>query len=129
MIFVAAIKTTQNTSKLAPLVTELPIVAGRITELMIWFPPGVNALAHIKILWGLVQIFPSNEQGDFAGGDTMVLWPEDIDITTEPLQLTCITWNDDDTYPHTITVHVVVTPSTPSSSISDVIAAVNQPGG
>lgn len=128
MIFVAAVTTPQNTAKLNPVITTLPIVAGKITQTFIFFPPGVNALAHIKILWGLYQLFPSNEQGDFAGGDVLLNWPEDIDITTEPLQLTIVTWNDDDTYPHTITVHVVMTPALPSSNVSDVIAAL-QPTG
>lgn len=127
MIFVEAVTTPQNTSKLTPKITQLPIVAGKITQIFLFFPPGVNALAHIKILWGLYQLFPSNEQGDFAGGDVLLNWPEDIDITTEPLQLTIVTWNDDDTYPHTITVHVVMTPSLPSSNVSDVIAALQQP--
>lgn len=126
MIFVSAITTQPLTAKAAPKITQIPIVAGKVTQLMVFFPPGVNGLAHIKLLWGLYQIFPSNEQGDFAGGDVLIVWPEDIDIQTEPLQLTAVTWNDDDTYPHTITVHVVMTPSAPSTSIGDVLAQLGQ---
>lgn len=131
MIFVSAIKTTHLTTKQNPLVTNIPIVQGKITQLLVFFPPGVNALAHIKILYGLQQIFPGNEQGDFAGGAVLISWAEDVDITHDPSQLTAVTWNDDDTYDHTITVHVVMTVSAPSANVADVLATVRaaQQGG
>lgn len=127
MIFVAHPITPQNTLSSAPIITTLPIVAGKITRVQIFFPPGVNALAHLKLLWGLYQIFPSNEQGDFAGGDVLLEWDEDIDILVEPLQLTIVTWNEDDTYPHTITVQVVMSPASGGTNASDVIAQLLAP--
>lgn len=129
MIFTAAISTPANTSKDAPVTTAIQIVFGTITNVKVFFPPGVNALAHIKLLYGLVQIFPSNEQADFAGGDVMFDWPEDIDITAEPTQITAVTWNDDDTYPHTITVHIVMQPAQQKNSVQSVLNAVNSGGG
>lgn len=126
MIFVAAIETPQNTPQNSPVITQIPIVAGTINRMLIFFPPGVNGLAHLSIAWGLYQLFPSNEQADFAAGDVLIDWPEDIAIATQPLQLTAVTWNEDDTYPHTITVHVVMTPAAPSSNITDVLAQVQQ---
>lgn len=129
MIFVSAITTQPNTAKSAPLVTQIPIVAGTINRLLIFFPPGVNALAHIKLLYGLAQIFPSNEQGDFAGGDVLIDWNEDVEIPSDPTVLTAVTWNDDNTYAHTITVHIVLTPASPSRNISDVLALVQQAQG
>jgi hypothetical protein len=124
MIFVSAIKTTHLTTKAAPLVTQLPITKGKITQVMVFFPPGVNALAHIKLLYGLYQLFPGNEQGDFAGGDVLINWVEDVDITADPTVLTAVTWNDDDTYDHTITVHVVMTPAAASTNVADVLAQI-----
>lgn len=126
MIFVRAITTPQNTPQNTPLVTQIPIVAGTIKQMIIFFPPGANGLAHLSVNWGLYQLFPSNEQADFAGGDVLINWPEDISIETEPFELTAETWNADDTYPHTITVHVVLTPAAPSTNISDVLAQVQQ---
>lgn len=126
MIFVAAITTQPNTPKTSPVVTQIPIVAGAINRILVFFPPGVNALAHIKVLWGLYQLFPSNEQADFAGGDVLIDWAEDIAIDSQPFALTAVTWNNDDTYPHTITVHVVISPSAPSTNISDILAQVQQ---
>jgi len=124
MIFVAAIKTPHLTTKAAPLSTQIPITKGKITQVMVFFPPGVNALAHIKLLYGLYQLFPGNEQGDFAGGDVLINWVEDVDITADPTVLTAVTWNDDDTYDHTITVHVVMTPAAQSTNVADVLAQI-----
>lgn len=124
MIFVAAIDTPHLTKSIAPKVTTIPIIQGTITRLIIFFPPGVNALAHLKLLWGNYQLFPSNQQGDFAGGDVLLDWDEDIAIDAAPLQITAQTWNDDDTYDHTITVHVVMNTTLPAPSASTVIAAV-----
>jgi hypothetical protein len=124
MIFVSAIKTTHLTTKAAPLVTKIPIVQGKITQLNVFFPPGVNALAHIKLLYGLYQIFPGNEQGDFAGGGVLISWAEDVDITHDPSEITAVTWNDDDTYDHTITTHIVMTPAAQSTNVADVLAQI-----
>lgn len=125
MIFTAAITTPKLTSKDNPLETTIPVVFGTITRVIVFFPPGVNALAHLKILWGLYQVFPSNEQGDFAGGDVLIDWDEDFQVNAEPAQFRAITWNDDDTYDHTITVHIVMTPAQGGSSVADVLAAVS----
>jgi hypothetical protein len=124
MIFVAAITIPKNTTKGNPQLTQIPIAFGKITQVMVFFPPGLNGLAHIKLLYGLQQLFPGNEQADFAGGDVLINWAEDIDITHEPSKLTAVAWNDDNTYDHTITVHVVMTPRTPSTNVADVLAQV-----
>ena len=124
MIFVEALTIPANTPKTAPIIATIPIIQGTITLVSVQFPPGVNALAHVKVLWGLYQLFPSNEQGDFATGGETVVWDETIDITTEPLQLVMQGWNLDDTYDHTITLRVVMKPATNQQSTAQVLAAL-----
>jgi hypothetical protein len=124
VIFVSAITTAHNTPSSAPLLTVIPIVSGTISRVMIFFPPGVNALAHLKLLYGLYQLFPSNEQASFAGGDMQINWDEQIVVDTAPLEIVALTWNDDDTYDHTITVHVVVQPRVVNPTPADVIAQI-----
>jgi hypothetical protein len=126
MIFVTHLVTPANTPKLSPVTTQIPIIAGTITQMFVQFPPGVNALAHLKLLWGLYQLFPSNEQGDFATGGETIVWDEAVDINTEPHQLTAITWNDDDTYDHTITVRIVIAPKAGGQSVQEVVTALQQ---
>jgi hypothetical protein len=124
MIFVTNIKTPANTPQTNPIITPIDIISGTITLVSIQFPPGVNALAHLKLLWGLYQIFPSNEQGDFSTGGETITWDENITIDAEPLQLKAITWNEDTQYDHTISVRIVMQPLAPAQSISNVLAAL-----
>lgn len=124
MIFVAAIATPANTSSTAPVVTPLPIVLGTITRVLIYFPPGQSGLAHCKILYGLYQLFPSDEQADFAGDDALITWDENIEIDADPAQLTIVTYNDDDTYTHTVTLHVVMQPATGALTANQTIAQI-----
>lgn len=124
MIFVEHALTPHNTLKTNPLITTIDIIQGTITLVSVQFPPGVNALAHCKILWGLYQLFPSNEQGDFATGGETVTWDENITIDAEPLQLTMLTWNDDDTYDHTITARIVMQPAAKGQTIQNVLSAL-----
>lgn len=120
MIFTASPTTPAGTPKTAPLITDLPIIFGTITRVIVWFPPGVSALTHVQILWGSVHLFPSNTQGDLTGGGNLVEWPEDIDIDTQPAHLTIVTWNDDDTFPHQVNVYVVMTPAQGTINANDV---------
>lgn len=126
MIFVHNILTPANTSQDSPLETVIDIIKGTIELVSIQFPPGCNALAHLKLLWGLYQIFPSNEQGDFATGGETITWDESINIQDEPLQLTAKTWNEDTEYNHTISVRIVMQPAAPVQSVSQVVAALQQ---
>lgn len=126
MIFVHNIKTPKNTASTTPLKTTIPIVRGTITLVSVQFPPGCNALAHMKILWGLYQLFPSNEQGNFATGGETIDWVEDIEISNEPLQLTAVSWNEDTEYDHTISVRIVIQPKLASRNVSDVVQQVFQ---
>jgi hypothetical protein len=124
MIFVEHALTPKSTLKTNPLITSIHIVLGTITLVSVQFPPGVNALAHCKITWGLYQLFPSNEQGDFATGGETVTWDEQIEINTEPLELKMVTWNEDDTYDHTITARIVMQPSQQQQTVQQVLAAL-----
>lgn len=124
MIFVHNIKTPPNTPSDNPLRTSIPIIEGTLTLLSIQFPPGCNALAHMKLLWGLYQLFPSNEQGDFATGGETITWDEAIEITAEPLEIVAVSWNEDTVYDHTISVRIVMQPAAGGQSVSAVVAAV-----
>lgn len=122
MIFTVHLKTPANTSADAPMDTVIPLVLGTITRMHVFFPPGCNALAHLKLLWGLYQLFPSNEQGDFASGGILIDWSEDTEIDAEPAELHAITWNEDTLYDHTITVDIVMTPASSSGAAAQTVS-------
>ena len=129
MIFVFDITTPHATPQESAVTTLMPVIVGTITKMSVWFPPGANGLAHIKFLAGLFQLFPSNEQSNFSSGGEAIEWDEDIEIDTEPAQLVAITWNDDTTYDHTISVRVVMQPPQQSLTTTQVFAALGGGGG
>jgi hypothetical protein len=125
MIFNFDIDTPANTAETSPVKTTKQIIRGTITEVLVFWPPGSNGLAHLKILWGLYQLFPSNQDGDFAESGTAFAWPENINIDHDPAELTFLTWNADDTYAHTCHVNVVMQPSNVQPTIEQVVSALS----
>ncbi len=110
MIFVYPVLVPANTPEYAPVVQQLGLAAGTISLVMLQFPSGVNALAHITLSNGLHQLFPTNQDGDFATGAETIVWDESEDLTQPPFGLTAIAWNEDTVYDHTITVRIVMQP-------------------
>jgi len=98
--------TPANTPEDAPKEWVLKMAYGVIHQVNIIFPAGCAGLAHIKIFRGANQVWPSNLEGDFAGGDEVISFREFFPLETEPFQLEAITWNEDDTYDHTIIVRL-----------------------
>lgn len=124
MIFVEHLTIPANTSKLSPVTATIDVILGTITLVSVQFPPGVNALAHLKINWSLYQLFPSNQSADFSTGGETIAWDENIAIDHEPAQLTLEGWNEDTTYDHTITVRVVMQPAAAAPSVSQAIQQI-----
>ena len=124
MIFDIDVLTPANTPSTDPVRTVLPVVLGKITDAGVFMPPGSNGLAHLKILIGLYQLFPSNQEGDFSASGFMFQWAEDYDIDVDPAELVLLTWNDDTTYDHTITFRVVMQPAAGTPSASATIASL-----
>lgn len=61
-------------------------------------------LAHVQIWRSEHQVWPANLDGNIAGENAVIGWPEDYDLDDEPYDLTLRGWNDDDSFSHTITV-------------------------
>jgi hypothetical protein len=116
MIFIFAIDTPANTPATHKVGTNLQLSAGKITEVHLQFPPGLDGLAHISINDGLHQLWPTNPEADFCTSEDVIIFAEDIDIGPDSNSLTAYTWNLDDTYDHTITVRIVV--ATPEEETS-----------
>ena len=91
-------------------IVMLPIAKGIITKMIVQPRPGHAALAHLVILHHESQIAPSNRDMDFHGDTFPILWEEYYESYQPPHELKLVGWNEDDTYPHTFTVFVVVLP-------------------
>ena len=108
MIYVFPLSIPANTLEAAKLKFILALPRGRITRMMVQFPSGHLGLTHVGLNRGLYQLFPSNPDALFSSSQETIVWDEDYALDTPPYQLEAYAWNEDDTYPHTITVRVAM---------------------
>ena len=132
MIYVYPISIPPNTNQYSPLVQDLQLSAGKVTQVQIQYPSGVSGLAHVQLAIGLWQIYPTNPDGSFTTSAETIIWDEDFDIDTGSNILRAICWNDDTVNSHTVTVRVVIQSQGDTSQLADQIAALinaNAAGG
>ena len=110
MFYDFAIAIEANTSEAKAVEKELDLTYGIVHRIEIGFPPGCHGLAHCRIFHRRTQKWPTNTDGSFAYDDYTIPIDEHFDLTEPPHTLTAICWNDDDTYPHTITIRVGILP-------------------
>jgi len=110
MLFQADITIPKSTTLANATTALLPIAHGIITKIMVRPRPGHAALAHLVILHHEHQIAPSTGSMDLHGDTFPIDWEEYYESYQPPYELKLKGWNDDDTYPHTFTVFVVILP-------------------
>ena len=99
-------------SSVAPVSQDIVLVDGWAGQIALLFPPGPACLAHVQVWVDGVLLYPSKAGQTFHPDNMLVVIPCDFDV---PLvgalrQITVKGWNTDDTWPHTIQVHVWVIP-------------------
>ena len=93
-----------------PVYQDLYLAHGIITWVSVLFPPGCTGCTHCTIHHYAKQIFPSVESMDLSGDTFPIEWNEYYEMYAEPYLLKFIGWNEDDTYPHTISVRIAILP-------------------
>lgn len=93
-----------STTEASPVEVEAEMVPGSIHRVEVQFPLRCAGLAHLRILHALHQVWPGNPGGSLAGDGAIVAWDEHWLLDQEPFALILQGWNDDDSFPHTITV-------------------------
>lgn len=124
MLFSFTVSTPANTLQAAPQRTVLPLDLGTIVQVEIGFPPGPQGLLHAVILRGQNQVWPTNPQGDFAWDEQVFSWPEDYPLDAEPLELTLVTWNLDDTYAHSVLVQLDLQRPEEPAAVTGLLASI-----
>lgn len=110
MLFEASITIPKSTTQASPEEVILKIAHGIISWVSVSFPPGCVFLVHCVILHHEHQIAPSTEGMSLAGDTFPIEWEEYYESYQPPYELKIKGWNEDDTYPHTITVRVAILP-------------------
>lgn len=109
-MFDFAVSTPANTTEDAPQRTDLDLVRGVIDLVHVAFPPGPQGLLHVQIEQGGSALWPRNPGDGFAWEDFTIEFNPRHEITSDPAQLTAVTWNDDDTFGHQVTLRFNVVP-------------------
>lgn len=97
-----------NTTKASPVSELHRLTHGIIHRVEVSFPPGCAGLAHVVILRGLHQLWPTNPEGSFHSDSYTSQWNDYHRLFAEPFAVVLKGWNLDDTYPHTITVRLAL---------------------
>lgn len=110
MLYSTDIKVPKNTPITAKQVTKLKVSDGVIHKVGIVFPSGCAGLVKIQMLDGGHQFISSTEGQYLSGDGEVVTIPDFYEIKTAPRFITIKTWNDDDTYDHTLQVRIYMLP-------------------
>lgn len=102
------ITTPANTTKADPVRTDLKLHVGVIDLVHVAFPPGPQGLLHVTIERGGSLLWPRNEGDGFAWDDFTIVFNPIYELEDEPLTLTAVTWNEDDTFSHQVNVRINV---------------------
>jgi len=106
MIYAFDITTPKVGESGNPKNTTLKVTKGLVYQVEIEFPPGPLGLCHVSIRDGGYQIWPSNPDCDFHGDNGYITFPDTYLKLTAPFEFVAHTWNEDDTYQHTIHIRL-----------------------
>ncbi len=110
MLFQADITIPKSTTERSPTAVSMGISKGVITKFMVRPRPGHAGLAHCRILYHESPIAPTTLGMDIHGDADPIDWEDNIEVLQAPHTLKIIGWNEDDTYPHTFTIYIVILP-------------------
>jgi len=89
---------------------DLEISVGVITRIDVKFPAGCHGLAKVRIYHREFQLVPLSGGEWITGDDETVPTEAYYEIPQTPAQLKLVAINDDDLYPHKLTVRIAVLP-------------------
>jgi len=108
--FVFDLTIPENTSQSAPVEQEIELPEGVIHHVDVGFPRGCAGLAHVIVRRGAHQVWPSNPDGSYHWDSFVYALREHYPVERGEAPLVLVGWNDDDTFPHTITFRFSVLP-------------------
>lgn len=106
MIYTANITTSSGTTKEAPKRTSIKVNKGLVYRVEFYFPPGSMGLMGVAVLDGLYQCWPSTPGVFFITDDETIGFDDLFIKEAEPYEFTVLTYNEDDTYNHFVSVRL-----------------------
>lgn len=132
MLYKEEITTPINTARTSPMRTELELAVGVVSHVSLSFPAGCAGLVGLRVLDGLLQLWPLTPGEWFITDNFTIDFPENRLLTSGAKTYTIETFNEDTRYSHTVTaqVHVAQPAADPLAQIAQILeslesAAVN----
>lgn len=108
MDYIKHITVPKNTLETDPKISYMALPAGIIKQVGYEFPLGCKGLAHLTVWVHTVQQWPRSQGISYYGDALYRQFPENFILPNPFNLLTIKTWNLDDTWEHTITIHITV---------------------
>ena len=100
MIYQESVTVPALTTQTSPVERHISIVPGLVERVWLGFPKGCCGLLHAQ-LWRAGSILvPYRSEEDVAWDNHVFDVPMRLMVYDEPLRLTILAWNDDDSYQH-----------------------------
>jgi len=116
----------KQTSKDEPAQIEMKLTEGIIKQWEFEVPPGVNAVAGVRVMWGSFQLFPRNPESWLVSGGGILRYPENWHLEEEPYVLLFQGYNDSTRYSHTIQLRLTILPSRLARPELIIVAALGE---
>jgi len=99
-------ETPANTTETSPVKTKMKLTAGVIHYVEFMFPAGCVGLAHARVKHFGAPLWPRNIDGNLKGDNLVIRFSEVYELKPGNNTLELYTWNEDDTYSHTVTCRI-----------------------
>lgn len=90
--------------------TTFLVNQGMISNIWVNFPPGCAGLVKFRIYHEGHPFLPVENDAYISGDGTVFNYPIRYEITDAPEQITIESWNEDDTYAHTLSFQFLILP-------------------
>lgn len=106
MIYSQYIYTVKDTYAVNPLSTVLKVCKGLVYKVEVEFPPGPMGLYKCQIYDGGHQLWPATPGQYFKSDGLLISFDDTYLKLAAPYEFTIYTWNEDEAYPHGLTVRI-----------------------
>lgn len=110
MLYIIRETIPANTPVTSPVEKTITLTAGVITSIGYHFPAGCHALASVTLWKGHRQLIPENRAEQVRGDNVTFFTAEFIETAPAPYEFIIKLANEDDTWPHTPIVYLIVMP-------------------
>lgn len=102
------ISTPANTTEANSIKTRFKVNHGVIFRVWLTFPAGCAGLLKFRMFSGGHPILPVDKDAFIRGDNFTFEYPLFVEILESPAQIIIETWNDDETFQHSIDVQILI---------------------